>query len=137
MPVDARLLVLSLSAALVAAAGVVVLLRARQGPAERERRRRLEVARRGRLRDGVVTDVAGDTIYFSYSVMGVEYAASQDVSALRGRLPEDLAAVIGPVTLKYLPANPANSIVACEEWCGLRVQVPETSLNSAKETHTA
>lgn len=136
MPVDTRLLVLSLSAALVAATGLVVVLRARRGPAERERRRRLEVARRGRMRDGVVTDVVQDTIYFSYSVMGVEYAASQDVSALRGYLPEDLSAVIGPVTLKYLPANPANSIVACEEWCGLRARVPVTSSETGKEINT-
>jgi hypothetical protein len=135
MPVDARLLVLGLSAALVATTGIVVVLRARQGPAERERRRRLEVARRGRMRDGVVTDVVQDTIYFSYSVMGVEYAASQDVSGLRERLPADLAAVIGPVMLKYLPANPANSIVACEEWCGLRARTTVTDLDSAKETN--
>ncbi len=133
MPVDFRLLALSLSAALVAVSGAVVVLRARQGPAERERRRRLEVARRGRMSDGLVTDVVEDTIYFSYTVMGVEYAASQDVSGLRGRLPADLAAVIGPVTLKYLPANPANSIVACEEWCGLRARMPVTGSDSAKE----
>lgn len=136
MPVDARLLVLPLSAALVTAVGAAVVFRARRGPAERERRRRLEVARRGRMRDGVVTDVVDNTIYFSYSVMGVEYAASQDVSGLRGYLPADLSAVIGPVTLKYLPANPANSIVACEEWCGLRARVPLTRSDTAKEINT-
>lgn len=132
MAVDSRLLVLGLSAVLVLAAGLVIVLRARPGPAERERRRRLEVGRRGRMSDGVVTDVVDETVYFSYSAMGVEYTASQDVSALRDRLPRDLSAIIGPVTLKYLPANPANSIVACEEWSGLRARTQ----NLTQEIHT-
>lgn len=132
MPVDSRLLVLGLSAVLVLAAGLVIVLRARPGPAERERRRRLEVSRRGRMSDGVITDVVDETVYFSYSAMGVEYTASQDVSALRDGLPGDLSAIIGPVTLKYLPANPANSIVACEEWSGLRARTQ----NLTQEIHT-
>lgn len=133
MPVDARLLMLGLSAVLVAAAGIVVIVRARVGPEERERRRRLDVSRRGRMGDGVVTDVIGDTIFFSYFVRGVEYAASQDVSGLRAYLPAEPSAAVGPVTLKYLPANPANSIVACEDWCGLRVRPPVTNQDSTKE----
>jgi len=118
MPVEASLIVLALAAAAAGAAGALILARSRRGAAERERRRRLEVARRGRMSDGIVTDVAGQTAYYSYSVMGVDYAASQDLSALRDRLPEDLSALIGPVTLKYMARNPANSIIASEEWSG-------------------
>jgi hypothetical protein len=50
----------------------------------------------------------------------VEYTASQDISKLRDRLPEDPQTWIGPVTIKYLPRNPANSIVVCEDWSGFR-----------------
>jgi hypothetical protein len=99
-------------------------MRSRLGAAERERRRRLDVARRGRMSDGIVTDVVGQTAYFSYSVMGVDYAASQDLSALRHRLPEDLSVLIGPVTLKYMATNPANSIIASEEWSGFHARNP-------------
>jgi len=109
----------------LAAAGLIVLAwwvisRVRLTPAEKERRRRLRVNREGRMTDGTVTEIAGSTIYYSYAVAGVEYASSQDVSALAGFLPDDPAAAIGPVTLKYLPRNPANSILVCEEWSGLR-----------------
>jgi hypothetical protein len=29
--------------------------------------------------------------------------------------------LIGPASLKYAPRNPANSILICERWSGLRV----------------
>jgi len=124
MPVEASLIVLALAAAATGAAGAAILMRSRLGAAERERRRRLDVARRGRMSDGIVTDVVGQTAYFSYSVMGVDYAASQDLSALRHRLPEDLSVLIGPVTLKYMATNPANSIIASEEWSGFHARNP-------------
>ncbi len=115
-----HLTLLALAAvALIVLAGWVIS-RVRLTPAEKERRRRLRVNREGRMTDGTVTEIAGGTIYYSYAVGGVEYASSQDVSALEEYLPGDPTAVIGPVTLKYLPRNPANSILVCEEWSGLR-----------------
>ncbi len=115
-----HLTLLALAAAALIGLAWWVITRVRLTPAERERRRRLRVNREGRMTDGTVTEIAGSTIYYSYAVGGVEYASSQDVSALAQLLPADPAAVIGPVTLKYLPRNPANSIVVCEEWSGLR-----------------
>jgi len=104
-----------------AAAGVTLLaFRKRRDPQERERLRRLSVNARGRLADGYISEATADTIFYSYSVRGVAYTASQDVSLIRHLIPGQTDRLIGPVTLKYLAANPANSIIVCEEWTGLR-----------------
>lgn len=120
MSPNQRLLLLGILAGHLIALMAWVLLRLRMTPAARERRRRLQVDRIGRMGDGILTDVDGDTFYFTYTVRGVDYAASQDVSALGDHVPEDRNAIIGPVTLKYSPRNPPNSIVVCERWSGLR-----------------
>jgi hypothetical protein len=107
----------------VAAAAVVVMrlsLRRRLTPAVRERRRRLEVGAHGRTTGATVFDVREDELFYTYSVGGVEYSATQDVSSIREHLPRDAAALAGPATVKYIPRNPANSIVICEDWSGLR-----------------
>jgi hypothetical protein len=72
--------------------------------------------------DAVITDVGEGVLYYSYSVRGVEYTASQDVSGLKQMLPPDPEKLIGPATLKFLSRNPFNSIVVCEEWAGFRKQ---------------
>jgi hypothetical protein len=117
---DQQLTLLGLLAVALAGLAVWILLPVRVTPAEREHRRRLLVNKIGRMSDGMLTDAHEDTLYFSYSVRGVDYIASQDVGALRDHLPEDRDALIGLVTLKYSPRNPANSILVCEEWSGLR-----------------
>lgn len=89
-------------------------------PAERERRRRLLLSATGRMIDAEVTEVEGGELHYAYEVGGVVYNASQDVSALAVYLPGDPVLAIGPATVKYLPRNPANSIVICEDWSGLR-----------------
>jgi len=105
---------------LLTLAAVWWLLRSRPSPAERERKRRLTVHSQGRICDGNITDYREGALYYSYSIAGAEYTASQDVSNLRDLLPADPATVIGPSSVKYLPRNPANSIVVCEQWSGLR-----------------
>ena len=72
--------------------------------------------------DGEIIDVEGDLIVYSYSVAGVLYEATQDVTTLPGKLPADRMSMVGPVSVKYVPRNPANSIVLCEEWTGLRAR---------------
>jgi hypothetical protein len=114
---------IALLAVLVAAAlagGLALAFRRRKDPQERERLRRLAVNERGRLADGYITEATPTTIFYTYSVRGVGYAASQDVSTLGELIPGDTERLIGPVTLKYLAPNPANSIVVCEHWTGLR-----------------
>lgn len=104
------------------AIGVIVwtVYRFRRSPQERERRRRLAVHRKGRLGDAIIADVEDANLYYTYSVRGVSYTAAQDISNLREYLPAEPERLVGHAHLKYLSKNPANSILVCEEWCGLR-----------------
>jgi hypothetical protein len=97
-------------------------LRRRPTPEELERRRRASLHRTGKMGDGEIVDVeaASASIVYSYSVAGVVYTASQDLMALQSLLPTDAMTMVGPVSVKFDPRNPANSIVLCEDWSGLR-----------------
>ena len=115
-------------------AGVIVWrrLRRRPDPAELERLRRAAIHRDGKMGDGEIMDVDSDTnadailILYSYSIAGVIYTASQEVMVLRRLLPADLMTMVGPISIKYDPRNPANSIVVCEEWSGLLNRAPRS-----------
>lgn len=105
----------------VLAAGIFVVLRIRRKPKDKEKLRRLEVNASGRLGDATIVDVSEDSILYEYSVGGLTYTASQDISQLREMIPADSFRLIGrPASLKYSSSNPANSILLCEEWSGLR-----------------
>jgi hypothetical protein len=105
--------------ALSAALGYRVWKASRVTPEEAERRRRATLVEQGKINDAILVEFRESHIFYSYAVRGVEYTASQDLSFLRERLPEDLPSM-GPVSVKYDPRNPANSIVAAEQWSGLR-----------------
>ena len=103
-------------------AGVLVVLRIRRKPKDKEKLRRLEVNASGRLGDATITDITDDAIIYEYAVGGLTYTASQDISQLRELIPADPHRLIGrPASLKYPTQNPANSILLCEDWSGLRV----------------
>jgi len=105
----------------ILAAGILVVLRIRRKPKDKEKLRRLEVNANGRLGDATITDITDDAIFYEYSVAGLTYTAAQDISQLREMIPADSHRLIGrPASLKYSVQNPANSIVVCEEWSGLR-----------------
>ncbi len=87
---------------------------------ELERLRRMAINQSGKMADGMVVDVRENDIEFSYDVRGVEYIAAQDITALQDRIPEPRISIAGPVGVKFDPRNPANSIILCEEWSGLR-----------------
>lgn len=109
---------LSWAGAVIAAALIVwVWRRSRITPEEQERRRRLTISRQGRLIEAVVTDLDNNLVHYSYEIRGIRYTASQDVSSFAGGLAET---IIGPASCKYQHDNPANSIVICEGWSGLR-----------------
>jgi hypothetical protein len=110
--------------------GFYFLSRMRRNPKDKEKRRRLQVNEQGRLGDATITEVQENTIFYEYSVRRVLYTASQDVAQLREQMPGDLERLIGPVTLKYSPQNPANSILLCEEWSGLRGVAPAKPLTA-------
>ena len=89
-------------------------------PEKRERKRRLHLHQHGRLGDALITGATEEMLYYSYSVRGVQYEASQDVTGLRQLLPAEPERLFGPASLKYSSKNPGNSILICEEWSGLR-----------------
>ncbi|HTS75864.1 MAG TPA: hypothetical protein VMG40_06655 [Bryobacteraceae bacterium] len=109
------------AAVLLIALAIYIASRFQNSPEKKERNRRLAVHRLGRLGDALITEATDQTLYYSYSIRGVQYTASQDISTLRERLPAPPERLIGLASLKYAPKNPANSILVCEEWSGLRV----------------
>ena len=110
----------TLAAGLVVLAVWIVLQVRERSPEYRERKRRQFLHQRGRLGEALITEATDGIIYYAYSVHGVQYTASQDITALRDRLPAEPERLIGLANLKYAVRNPANSIVICEEWSGLR-----------------
>jgi len=116
-----KLILLGAVGAGTAGFGVRLALRLMQAnPEKRERKRRLELHRHGRLGDALITEATESMLYYSYSVRGVQYEASQDINGLRHLLPTEPERLIGPASLKYSSKNPGNSILICEEWSGLR-----------------
>lgn len=110
---------------LIAVAAIIWFrLRKRPTPQEIERQRRMAIHQEGKIGNGqiidVVTEAEAPSIVYSYSVAGVIYTASQDVTDLQDKLPADRMSMVGAVSVKFVPRNPANSIVLCEEWSGLR-----------------
>ena len=116
--VTASLLVVLI--ALLAWLGIRKWMMSRVSAEEIERRRRALLHQKGKMGDATLVEVRGDLLFYAYDVRGVEYTASQDVSALRALLPKEASAVNGVVYVKYDPKNPANSIILAEEWSGLR-----------------
>jgi len=110
----------ALAVALIALAGWIAFRVVHNNPEKRERRRRLHVNQNGRLGDALITEVTDALLYYSYTVHGVDYSASQEIATLRDRLPADPGRIVGVANLKYSPKNPANSILICEEWSGIR-----------------
>ncbi len=118
------------SAAAIIAALFWLVVKRRRSPAERERRRRLGVHRKGRITNGMVIDfrvreatlgqAEEHLIDYQYVIRGIDYSTVQEVSGIAEIVRADPAGLIGAASVKYLPDNPYNSIVVCEEWSGLR-----------------
>jgi hypothetical protein len=115
-----------------------IIRKRRPSAEEMERRRRAGLAATGRIIDGVIVDAptretgqadeqaeSGPAlIVFKYRIAGVVYECSQDVSALQTEI--EAFRVDLPVSIKYDPRNPANSIVVSESWSGLRTGAETT-----------
>lgn len=99
----------------LAAAGWLIYSRSRRGE-DPEAQRRAHVDANGRLIEGMVMDYADAVVYYKWSWRGVDYEASQDLSAFPERLPQ--GEIIGPVSVKFLSTLPSNSIVMSEKWSG-------------------
>ena len=129
-----QLAILAALAVLLIVAGIWLFLNSRQTTAERERKRRITVNRTGRMGDATIIDVRDCILFYSYEVRGVEYTTSQDASEFKELLPPETANLIGPSAMKYSSKNPANSILICEEWSGLRAAAPQVHEVPAKES---
>jgi hypothetical protein len=118
-----------------AVAGLVAWrkLRKRPSPDELERARRQFLVQSGRIVDGTMLDAYelptedGRTLtmlLFQYRIGGVNYESSQDISELLNVV--DVSQVRGgfPCSVRYHPGNPQSSIVAAEQWTGLRQTLP-------------
>ena len=137
--------VIAIGVGVVAAAGIATYALTRRRPTaeEIERERRELLARSGRITDGTIMDTmimearngvfseaeeptVADTpiptpqiIVYNYRIAGVTYECAQDVTTLAEYvhgIRTDL-----PIQVRYLPQNPANSIVVAESWSGLRL----------------
>ena len=127
---------LAVGAATLAASVFLIIRLRRLTPEERERRRRFAVSRHRRSIEGLLTEASAEMIHYQYDLRGVSYFASQDVRALGAWLPADPSRLIGPVTVRYEPRNPANSIVICEEWSGLPAPPEESGKSELSEEST-
>jgi hypothetical protein len=114
----------------VAAVGLAAVLgyrawrRSQVTPEERERRRRNALVARGKITDATLVEIQDTVLVYTYLVRGVEYTASQEVGSLSAHMPSAMGLGVGPVSVRYSPGNPANSIVLAEDWSGLRGPKP-------------
>jgi hypothetical protein len=108
------------TAAALGSWGVYRYIKGRPSAAELERRRRIALHSRGKMGDANLLEFREHVAFYTYDIAGVEYSACQDLAGLEPLLPADRWSTIGPACIKYDPRNPANSIVLCEQWSGLR-----------------
>jgi hypothetical protein len=121
---------------LVGAIGYRAWKASRVTPEERERRRRAMLVAIGKMGDATLMEIREEFLFYGYQVRGAEYTASQDVSALRDKVPGDLS-LLSALSVRYDPRNPANSIVVAEEWSGLHMEGrPSQSLRPPIDTET-
>ena len=99
----------------------------RKSPEELERIRRLSVNRCGRIALAKVVDFIEATdaeatsrlVLYRYEVAAVTYEAAQEVSPM-GRAMTAVRFLSGrTASIKFDPKKPSNSIIVCEEWCGV------------------
>ena len=128
-------LVIATTVAAIGGLSWFLLRKPRPTPEDLERARREELAAKGRITDGSITETAEGHIHhpadieathitpqvivYNYRIAGVAYEAAQDVTTLSD-LVRDVRTDL-PIQVRYEPHNPANSIVVAESWSGLRL----------------
>jgi hypothetical protein len=128
---------LAIAATAAAVGGIAwyLLRKPRPSAEDLERVRREDLAAKGRITDGSITETAEahlhhsaetddshitpQVIVYNYRIGGVSYEAAQDVTTL-SNLVRDVRTDL-PIQVRYEPHNPANSIVVAENWSGLRL----------------
>ncbi|MBI3609783.1 MAG: hypothetical protein HY204_03665 [Nitrospirae bacterium] len=143
--IDWRVALLAAAGVLLAAGGFAFWWRRRpRDPQEIERRRRAHVNQVGRIVEGEVLEIretlSGDlnagpkrrasdngasngtprnVVVYSYSISGVTYQTAQDITGLEERACVGRIVTGLPVSVKYDPANPGNSILVADNWSGV------------------
>ncbi|HET9399522.1 MAG TPA: hypothetical protein VFO34_01105, partial [Candidatus Acidoferrales bacterium] len=110
-----------------------------------ERRRRLRVNQIGRICEGQITELielpatpaprggffgmfrgsngalnpGRKLICYAYSISGVTYETSQDVTTLSDRVTMSRLVAGQHASVKYNPSNPSDSILVADDWSGL------------------
>jgi hypothetical protein len=125
-----------------------LMMRKRPTPEELEKARRAFLVESGRIVDGMLLDSyqvpaedgrALTMLLFSYSIGGVNYECSQDVTLLNAHVDAAKVRAGFPCSVRYQPGNPQNSIVVAEGWSGLREGLPQLPVfadpESADHTH--
>jgi hypothetical protein len=118
----------------VSAFAAWLMMRKRPTPEELEKARRAFLVESGRIVDGMLLDSyqvpAEDgrpltMLLYSYSIGGVNYECSQDVTLLSPRIDVSKVRAGFPCSVRYQPGNPQNSIIVAEGWSGLREGLPQ------------
>lgn len=137
-----------LLAAVVAAVWLLRRFR-RPTPEAVERARRLYLNRVGRIAGGEILDamptlIAGQeapglppALVYQYQVSGVVYEASQALHLVDRELDPSSWIPGWPVQVKFDPAQPANSIVVCEQWSGLIVSTRARAASAMAKSGSA
>lgn len=143
--IDWYVALLAAAGVLLAAGGIAFWWRRRpRDLQEIERRRRVYVNQVGRIVEGEVLEIreelSGDlnampkrratdngasngtprnVVVYSYSISGVTYQTAQDITGLEERACVGRIVTGLPVSVKYDPANPGNSILVADNWSGV------------------
>lgn len=121
-------------AACLCAGGVIAWSKLRKRPTEEEleRQRRQQLVKSGRIIDGTILDISDidphesgradgmQLILYRYTIAGVIYECSQDVTLLKDYVDIYQCRLSFPCSVRYDPHTPSNSIIVAEDWSGLR-----------------
>ncbi len=105
-------------------------------PEEKEIARCAALQENGRRVEGYLLDIEDQTVFYRYEVRGVTYQTAQDFRLMKCALPEDRSGLLGPVTVQYATANPANSMVVLQEKSGTKEE-KSMILNAIKKSLVA
>ncbi len=147
LPSDWKLTAALVGGAVAALAMIAyAFIRPAEDPEAAERRRRLHLNQIGRIAEGQVVELAEhpplparkrqglfgsrarsltDTrprklVSYSYAISGVTYHTAQDVTGLESQIRFERIAAGQSASIKYDPSNPSDSILAADDWSGLR-----------------